>query len=112
MTYELSRLEAVAEGDQEFIIKVLEVFVIEVTEDVSKMFQSFKYNDFATLSKIAHKIKPNLILLGMQSATDACINIEKNRLNPIPLEQLWAHLDHLDKAVKQVVLELKKNYKF
>lgn len=111
MTYELSRLEAVAEGDQDFIIKVLRVFVVEVSEDVNKMFQSFKFNDFAELSKIAHKIKPNLILLGMESATNSCLCIEKNRLYPIPLEELWSHLEHLDTSIKEVVLELKLAYK-
>lgn len=45
MMYELSRLEAIAEGDHEFMIKVLKVFVIEVTEDLIRMRVAFKQNN-------------------------------------------------------------------
>ncbi len=111
MSYELSRLEAVAEGDQDFIVKVLQVFVVEVSEDVKKMIQCFGYKDFVELSKLAHKIKPNLILLGMDEATDSCLKIEKNKKAPMPLEILKSLLDHLESSVKEVVLELKLAYK-
>ena len=111
MSYELSKLEAVAEGDQDFIVTVLQVFVVEVTEDVKKMIQCFGYKDFEALSKLAHKIKPNLMLLGMSEATDSCIKIEKNKKNPMPLEVLQSLLEHLEASVKEVVLELKLAYK-
>ena len=89
----------------------MQVFVVEVTEDVKKMIQCFRYKDFVELSKLAHKIKPNLMLLGMSEATDSCIKIEKNKKNPMPLEVLQSLLEHLEASVKEVVLELKLAYK-
>jgi len=109
--YELSSLEAVAEGDQEFMIKVLKVFVTEVTEDLRRMRLAFGQNDLLELSKLAHKIKPNLILIRMEGASDSCLKIEKNKFDPISLELLNFHLQHLETTVKEVVLALQLAYK-
>jgi len=75
--YELSRLEAIAEGDQEFMIKVLKVFVIEVTEDLIRMRVAFQQNNLLELSKLAHKIKPSLVLIGIEGASESCLQNKK-----------------------------------
>lgn len=111
MKYNLSKLEAIAEGDQDFILKVLEVFVAEVSEDLKRMKDFLKSNEFEEISKIAHKIKPNLILLGISSAVEHCLIIEKNRLKPIALERFKYHLDSLDNIVCAVIKELRLAYK-
>ena len=79
MKYDLTRLEAVAEGDKDFIVKVLKVFITEVTADIQKMQDAFESEDLLDISKLAHKIKPNLILLGLDQATALSVKIEKNR---------------------------------
>jgi HPt (histidine-containing phosphotransfer) domain-containing protein len=111
MMYELSRLEAIAEGDQEFMIKVLKVFVIEVTEDLIRMRVAFQQNNLLELSKLAHKIKPSLVLIGIEGASESCLQIEKNKLDPIPLELLNFHLVQVETAVMEVVLALQLDYK-
>ena len=72
MKYDLARLEAVAEGDKDFIVKVLKVFIKEVSTDIQKMQDAFKADEMLEISKLAHKIKPNLILLGLDQATSSC----------------------------------------
>ncbi len=45
MKYDLTRLETLAEGDKDFIVKVLKVFITEVTADIQKMQDAFESED-------------------------------------------------------------------
>ncbi len=62
------------------------------------------------ISKLAHKIKPNLILLGLDQATAISMKIEKNRLRPLPLPILKNQLDELQALVAEVVVLLKRDF--
>ena len=62
------------------------------------------------ISKLAHKIKPNLILLGLDQATSLCIHIEKNRLTPMPVATLIKQLNDLQASVAEVVEVLKSDF--
>ena len=110
MKYDLARLEAVAEGDKDFIVKVLKVFIVEVSTDIQKMQDAFKADEMLEISKLAHKIKPNLILLGLDQATSLCISIEKNRLTPMPVATLIKQLNDLQASVAEVVEVLKSDF--
>ena len=110
MKYDLARLEAVAEGDKDFIVKVLKVFIVEVSTDIQKMQDAFKADEMLEISKLAHKIKPNLILLGLDQTTSLCIRIEKNRLTPMPVATLIKQLNDLQASVAEVVEVLKSDF--
>ena len=110
MKYDLARLEAVAERDKDFIVKVLKVFIVEVSTDIQKMQDAFKADEMLEISKLAHKIKPNLILLGLDQATSLCIRIEKNRLTPMPVATLIKQLNDLQASVAEVVEVLKSDF--
>jgi len=110
MKYDLARLEAVAEGDKDFIVKVLKVFIVEVSTDIQKMQDAFKADEMLKISKLAHKIKPNLILLGLDQATSLFIRIEKNRLTPMPVATLIKQLNDLQASVAEVVEVLKSDF--
>ena len=110
MKYDLARLEALAEGDKDFIVKVLKVFIVEVSTDIQKMQDAFKADEMLEISKLAHKIKPNLILLGLDQATALSVKIEKNRLKPLPLSILKNQLDELQALVAKVVVLLKRDF--
>ena len=110
MKYDLARLEAVAEGDKDFIVKVLKVFIVEVSTDIQKMQDAFKADEMLEISKLAHKIKPNLILLGLDQATSLCIRIENNRLTPMPVATLIKQLNDLQASVAEVVEVLKSDF--
>jgi len=59
---------------------------------------------------LANKIKPNLILLGLDQATSPCIRIEKNRLTPMPVATLIKQLNDLQASVAEVVEVLKSDF--
>ena len=117
MRYELSRLEAIAEGDHEFMIKVLKVFVIEVTEDLIRMRVAFQQNNLLELSKLAHKIMPNLILIGIEGASEStetqieeCIKrsnpniiMHTNSTYPTPVDEInLSYISWLKNRKKQI----------
>ncbi len=110
MKYNLARLETLAEGDKDFIVRVLNVFITEVTADIQKMQDAFESEDILDISALAHKIKPNLILFGLDQATAISIRLEKNRFRPLSLSILKSQLDELQTSVAEVVVLLKKDF--
>ncbi|WP_417885645.1 Hpt domain-containing protein [Zunongwangia sp.] len=63
--YNLSAVEETAEGDQDFILVVIQTFLEEVPPDVVSMNEAIKNGNSKLAYQFAHKIKPNLKLFGL-----------------------------------------------
>ncbi|WP_161554599.1 Hpt domain-containing protein [Sinomicrobium soli] len=85
MTYNLEKLEELSGGDQEFIDSVITVFVEDTPADVKALKQAVASGDFENIYRQAHKIKPNLDLLGMQEAKNLVLEIENDARKREPL---------------------------
>ena len=111
MIYNLDKLNEMAEGDEDFINSVISVFLEEVPVDLELLETALAQKDFENVYKLAHKIKPNVDLLGMEQARVAALEIEtlgKSEDNGAEIEQIFPLLK---KDIHQVISELKKDFK-
>ncbi len=110
MIYNLDKINEMAEGDQDFINSVIAVFLEEVPQDLQGLESALAKNDYETVYQLAHKIKPNVDLLGMEQTRAAALEIEtlgKNAANMSEIEKVFPILKH---DIDQVVSELKKDF--
>ncbi|MEH6682663.1 MAG: Hpt domain-containing protein [Sediminicola sp.] len=110
MIYSLDKLNEMAEGDEDFINSVVSVFLEEVPYDLDLLEQAVGKKDYANVYQLAHKIKPNVDLLGMEQTRACALEIEtlgKNANNGAELDKLF---QLLQKDIHQVVAELKKDF--
>ena len=76
MIYNLDKINEMAEGDEDFIISVISVFLGEVPIDLQALETAIHEKDFNQIYKMAHKIKPNVDLLGMEQTRANALEIE------------------------------------
>ncbi|SIS99546.1 HPt (histidine-containing phosphotransfer) domain-containing protein [Zobellia uliginosa] len=110
MIYNLDKINEMAEGDEDFINSVISVFLEEVPQDLEDLEIALNDQNHDQVYKLAHKIKPNVDLLGMEQTRAAALQIEtlgKAGANISEIEQVFPLLK---KDIHQVVSELKKDF--
>jgi len=112
MIYSLDKINEMADGDEEFISSVISVFLEEVPEDLSALESAIAQKDYENTYKLAHKIKPNVDLLGMEQARATAYEIETLGKTPENnVEEIERKFPLLKKDILQVITELKNDFK-
>ncbi|MEA1786246.1 Hpt domain-containing protein [Arenibacter sp. GZD96] len=112
MIYSLDKLNEMAEGDEDFINSVVAVFLEEVPQDLSELEKALNERNYEQVYKLAHKIKPNVDLLGMEQTRDMALQIEtlgKGKANTAEIARIFPLLK---KDIQQVVAQLKQDFQF
>jgi CheY-like chemotaxis protein/HPt (histidine-containing phosphotransfer) domain-containing protein len=107
--YDLSKLESISRGDNGFMKKVLGIFVDQTPTAVEEIKFTAASGDFATMGKIAHRIKPSLDNLGIKSMYQIIRDIEKYEENGNDIPGLKEQIQQLEATVNAVVEDIKKN---
>ena len=91
MIYSLDKINEMADGDDEFIKSVVAVFLEEVPQDLDELEKALVVKNYDSVYKLAHKIKPNVDLLGMEQTRAIALQIEtlgKKEENTEEIERL------------------------
>lgn len=110
MIYNLDKINEMAEGDEDFIRSVVSVFLEEVPEDLDALENAIAVRDFDQIYKMAHKIKPNVDLLGMEQTRANALEIETLGKSAASLDAIESKFPLLKKDVEQVISELQKDF--
>ncbi|PWL37324.1 Hpt domain-containing protein [Flagellimonas aquimarina] len=110
MIYNLDKINEMAEGDQDFITSVISVFLEEVPVDLEALEKAIAERDYENVYKLAHKIKPNVDLLGMEQTRATALEIETLGKSDANMQEIENKFPLLKKDVHQVVSELKKDF--
>ena len=108
--YDLSQLEALAGGSEEFILEMVSTFLEHAPEQVQEVKEAFDIADYKTVGSVAHKIKPSLDLMGIESLTSDIRLIEQYGKNEENLDQLPQLVDKLLTVSEEVFQEMKNDY--
>lgn len=110
MIYNLDKINEMAEGDNDFIISVISVFLEEVPIDLEGLETAISSRDYENVYKLAHKIKPNVDLLGMEQTRATALEIETLGKNAANMDEIEQKFPLLKKDVLQVISELQKDF--
>jgi len=110
MIYNLDKLNEMADGDEEFINSVISVFLEEVPQDLEGLENALEEQNHEQVYQLAHKIKPNVDLLGMEQTRAAALQIETLGKNAANIAEIRDVFPVLKKDIHQVVSELKKDF--
>jgi len=110
MIYSLDKINEMAEGDQEFINSVVSVFLEEVPQDLKDLELALEQKDHERVYQLAHKIKPNVDLLGMEQTRAAALEIETMGKNSASIDDIEKVFPALKTDIVQVVAELKNDF--
>jgi HPt (histidine-containing phosphotransfer) domain-containing protein len=110
MIYSLDKINEMAEGDEDFINSVISVFLEEVPQDLEDLENAIKKGDYENVYKLAHKIKPNVDLLGMEQSRIIALEIETLGKDPQNSGEIEKKFPLLKTDIHQVISELKKDF--
>ncbi|WP_291870222.1 Hpt domain-containing protein [Maribacter sp.] len=110
MIYSLDKINEMAEGDDEFIVSVISVFLEEVPADIEALGIALEEMNYNQVYNLAHKIKPNVDLLGMEQTRAIALEIETLGKNKAGIEEMKKVFPILKTDIAQVVSELKKDF--
>ena len=99
-----------ADGDQDFILSIVGVFLEEVPQDLSDLEAALEAGDVENSYKLAHKLKPNMDILGLEGARVAALEIETIGKNNGSLDDMRTHLPRLQQDINQAITELKTDF--
>ena len=109
--YDLSNLEKLSGGNEDFVRKMIQMFLDKMPASLNELELSLKVNDFKNVGNIAHRIRPTISSLKIESASVALRTIEENakkginlELIPELIETLKTDLDKVSSQMKQELL--------
>ncbi len=109
--YNLSKLEKISHGSDAFVEKMLQLFVAQVPASVEEMQTAYQAGKMKTVSAIAHKIKPSIDSLEINSVREVVRSLEQMALSdpqsPV-IEPMIAQLRSVIDEVKKQFDELLK----
>lgn len=85
---DLSYLQDVANGSNEFMIEMIQLFLDQTPGYFEQLDQLIKDLNWPLVAEISHKIKPTLTFMGIESARANMAEIEQNARNLENLETI------------------------
>ena len=109
-SYSLKQLEELSDGSKDFILEIISVFLSEIPEQVTMLLNAFNKNDFDELTRIAHKLKPSIDLLEINSITKDIRIIEDYSKSGININQLYNVIVNIQTTLNETSNELKSDF--
>lgn len=77
LTVDLTFLNEISDGDQDFITDVLQTFLVEMPKDMAQLQLAIDQQQTVEIGKIAHKTKSTLQTLGLHELKELAYSIEQ-----------------------------------
>ena len=110
MIYNLDKINEMADGDEDFILSIVGVFLEEVPQDLADLEDALANGDKESSYKLAHKLKPNMDIMGLEAARVAALEIETIGKNNGSLDDMRTQLPKLQHDINTVIAELKTDF--
>ena len=100
---DLTELNKVAEGDQEFVRETITILVEEIPVNIESINEFARTEDIDSLKKIIHKMKSSFMLIGMIELWPIVETIEKSDSKEVILPQIPAYIQICTEAVQELL---------
>jgi PAS domain S-box-containing protein len=108
--YNLSKLHEISRGDQSFVKKMINMFCNSVPPSVTEIKTAYEQKDYVKIKSVAHRIKPSIDSMGIESLKNEIRQIEQFALQEEDTGHLCKLIEKLETVVQQVVLALKSEH--
>jgi PAS domain S-box-containing protein len=110
LLYDLTSLNTISGGNEVFIKKMLSIFCDQTPQMVQEMQQAFSANDYDTMGALAHKIKPSIDNLAINSLKQVVRDIEAVGKGKTAVDNLPDLLQLCNDVVVKVVEQMRNKY--
>jgi|DewCreStandDraft_4_1066084.scaffolds.fasta_scaffold27619_2 CheY-like chemotaxis protein/HPt (histidine-containing phosphotransfer) domain-containing protein len=104
----LEYLNEFSEGEIDFVIEMIDVFLENAPVFLSKIDESYKTNDWETLRYSAHKYSPQLAFFGLKTIIKEVDEIEEYAVKQIFSSNIQSKIDRIKKYSYMAIEKLKQ----
>lgn len=104
--YDLSQLEELAGGSQEFVMSMVETFLEHTPGQLEELKTAFASGDLGAMGGVAHKVKPNIDLFGVFSIKEEIRLVESLGKERNNAPELPATLEKIDNVLQLAFQQL------
>lgn len=108
MVYDLSQLDELGGGDEEFVSMMVMTFLEHTPGQLEELKNAHASGDLATMGAIAHKIKPNVDMFGINAIVQDIRDLEQMGKNGISNAETAEKLVKVDKELTIAFEQLKQ----
>ncbi len=109
---DLINLKEFSRGKNDFLVKMLKLLIDQTPPAVQQIGESIPKNDWETVRGLAHKMKPNIGLLGNQDLNELILKLEKNADSKTELELLPDIFNNFNQLLIPAMNEAKRALDF
>ncbi len=106
--YDLSQLEELAGGSEEFVMMMVDTFLEHTPGQVAEIKESFEVGNLTQVGGLAHKIKPNIDLFGISELADVIRKIEAKGKAQTDDGALKGEIDYLSETMDIAFRQLRE----
>lgn len=110
MIYSLDRVEAMSEGDEDFVMSIITLFLEEIPSDMVVLGEAIESKNYEQTYQTAHKMKPNLEIMGMDDSRTLAYEIETLGKQEGDFSSIEEKYKVLGTHIEQAVEELRRDF--
>jgi CheY-like chemotaxis protein len=103
---DLTYLRKMSNNDESFVQEMVTSFIEKTPEIITQIGQATKDKDWSQVGSLAHKLKPNLAFMGVDTLKKLVEKIEHDGKNNSKVDDLPELVDQLSTSVNSAIAEL------
>lgn len=108
--YNLKQLDELSGGMSDFVNSMVETFMEHTPGQVEEMGVYLAEGDYEKVGQVAHKIKPSIDLLGIDSLKELVRTLERDGKQGNPNNNMSELFEDFNKNAKQVFNQLSEDF--
>lgn len=108
--YDLSMIDRMCHGNQEQVIKMVQVFIHQISKSVNEISMASTENNESSLRQEIHKIKPTLSYYGVVKIENSIHLIEQQLTKDTADRDLESGIRKLNKITNKVIDQLELDF--
>jgi len=104
--FDLSLLRQLSRGNEDFVKKMVAVFVNLTKENTEAFEDAIDHDDTEKIKKLAHKIKPSIDQLDIKSLKEVVREVEKYDIEIRSKDEMYASVRHIIRVLREVADQL------
>ncbi|WBX97066.1 PAS domain-containing hybrid sensor histidine kinase/response regulator [Chryseobacterium gambrini] len=110
--YDLKNIQALSRGNDDFIQKMLSIFITQTQETIPMVEKAFEEKNYAEIARLIHRIKPSIEGVGIYSIKETVKDLEvKSKEQQTDFPELYTMFlevkETLFKTIKQLEREIR-----
>ena len=106
--YNLAQLEELAGGNTDFVDSMVETFLEHTPGQLDEILNAFSSSDMSTVGAVAHKIKPNIELFGINIIKADIRVVEEKGKKGLNDSELSESLKKVERYLKEAFNQLQE----